>query len=352
MKKIIPYATAGILVIVVIILLNPFNNMKMPDYKDSVYYQKYAGMDETEIYEELINHDIDYILHETEMLENDIGTSDLDIYIPFAQALIDKEPEADVRDLLDLIESEKTKEALETILIQMYIDKNGDSSQLKKLLSSNISDQAKYDIVAKAEFTEKELLMLYEFREDSFIYALMIRMHSILPEDQFYEKGMHLLMHPRNENEIYAVLWHTPALYIYAKNHGDLEACQAIVKQMYSIYESEDDEIRRRNIIKNLGMMEDMDIIRNIIHNDSLKDSYYGAILYAIPYFLEVLDKPIESDDLQTILESMMICPAKEVAEAIIKNESIEMTDEVKQVLAYIEENGAYAGKNLDKGQN
>lgn len=349
MKKIIPYVITGVLVIAILFLNNPLKNMNAFSYKDSLYYQKYASMDETEVYEELMTHDIDYILHETEMLGNDIGTSDLDIYIPFAQALLDKEPEIDARDLLDLLESDKTEEALETILVQMYIDKNGESSQLKKLLNSNISDRAKYDIISKADFSEKELLTLYEFREDSFIYALMIRMHSILPEDQFYEKGMHLLMHPRNENEIYAVLWHTPALYIYAKNHGDLEACQAIVKQMYSIYESEDDEIRRRNIIKNLGMMEDMDIIRNIIHNDSLKDSYYGAILYAIPYFLEVLDKPIESDDLQTILESMMICPAKEVAEAIINNESIEMTDEVQHVLTFIEENGAYACKQLSE---
>ena len=346
MKKFIPYVITCILIIAILILSNPFNNMKAFSNKDSVYYQKYANMDEAEVYEELMTHDIDYILHETEMLENDIGTIDLDIYIPFAQALLDKEPEIDARELLDLLESEQTKEALETILIQMYIDKNGDSSQLKQLLNSDISDRAKYDIVSKADFTEKELLTLFEFREDSFIYALMIRMHSKLPEDQFYEKGMHLLMHPRNDEEKYAVLWHTPALYVYAKKQGDFESCHEIVNQMYIFYENEADEIRKKNIIKNLGMMEDMDIIRDIIHNDSLKDSQYGAVLYAVPYFLMVLDKPVEPDDLQVILESMMICPAKEVAEAIINNESVEMTDEVQQVLLFIEENGAYACKH------
>ena len=81
MKKIIPYVITGVLVIAILFLNNPLKNMNAFSYKDSLYYQKYASMDETEVYEELMTHDIDYILHETEMLGNDIGTSDLDIYI-------------------------------------------------------------------------------------------------------------------------------------------------------------------------------------------------------------------------------------------------------------------------------
>jgi hypothetical protein len=341
MKKFFPYILTFVL-ITAILLISNLSELNSFNYKDGEYYRKYTEMDEEQIYQELMEHDVEYILSEMKSLENEIGTSDTSIFIPFGQALIDKESLISTQEIIGLLVSEEPGEALETVLIQMYIDKRGGRQELIQLLDENISGQAKYDIVAKSEFSEEELLDLYELRSDSFVYPLMIRMHSKLPEHQFYEKGMNLLMQPRSKKETEAILWHTPDLYKYAHKSGDEEACREIEERMYEIYDDEVDEVLRRNIIKNLAAMENMNIIRRIIDNERLKDAHFGAVLSALPYFLQVLEQPADPADLNTILDAMMICPSKEIGDAIQNSQFIEKTDHVMDVLTYIQENGEY----------
>lgn len=169
MRKKQPIIITGLLLAAIFIVLVLRNTTSASHYKDSYYYQKYAQMYEDQIYEDMISHDADYIIEEIKNIENDVGTQSIDIYIPFAQALIDKEEELETDEILDLIQDQDTKEIVEHILIQMYVDKAGDTELLNQLLNSNVSDHSKNNIVAKSEFTLDELRTLYEFRQDSFI---------------------------------------------------------------------------------------------------------------------------------------------------------------------------------------
>jgi hypothetical protein len=345
MRKKLPLIITGVLIVAIFIVLLLKNTTAADNYKDSYYYQKYAQMDEDQIYEELISHDADYIIEEVKNIENDVGKQSIEIYIPFAQALIDKEKDLEVNEILDLIQDQDTKEIVEHILIQMYIDKAGDTELLNRLLNSNISDHSKNDIVAKSEFTLDELRTLFEFRQDSFIHALVIRMNSAMDEEEFYEKGMKLLFQPRSHQEQFAIHWFTPDLYRYAEKTGDTETCSRIIDRVFQLYNEETEDWKIQYLVT-LGDMGNAEVLREMLNDESYDEmEKISFIVNASAHYIDWLEQDsISEDKLQLIIDSMYILPGNEVKSALqaaVERGTVENTQSVSDVIQYIEENGA-----------
>lgn len=344
MRKKQPIIT-GLLLTTIFIVLVLRNTTSASHYKDIYYYQKYAQMDENQIYEEMISHDTDYILEEIKNIENDVGTQSIEIYIPFAQALIDKEEDLEADEIIDLIQDEDTKEIVEHILIQMYVDKAGDTELLNQLLNSNVSDHSKNDIVAKSNFTLDELRTLYEFRQDSFIDALVIRMSSAMNEEEFYEKGMKLLFEPRSHEELFAVHWFTPNFYRYAEKTGDTETCRRIIDRVLQLYNEETEDWKIQYLVT-LGDMGNAEVLREMFYGGSYDEmEKISFIVNASAHYIDWLEQDsISEDRLQLIIDSMYILPGNEVKSALkaaVERGTVENTQSVSDVIQYIEENGA-----------
>lgn len=345
MRKKPPIIMTVVLIAAIMIVLLSKNNTSASHYKESYYYQKYAQMDEDQIYEELISHDADYIIKEVKNIENDVGTQSIEIYIPFAQALIDKEDDLEVNEILDLIQDQDTKEIVEHILIQMYIDKAGDTELLNQLLNSHISDHSKYDIVAKSKFTLDELRTLFEFRQDSFVSALVIRMNSAMNEEEFYEKGMKLLFQPRSHEEKFAIHWFTPQLYRYAEKTGDSETCSEIIDRVLQLYNEETEDWKIQYLVT-LGDMGNAEVLREMLYDESYDENgKIGFIVNASAHYIKWLEQDsISEDQLQLIVDSMYILPGNEVKlalQAAVEKGTVEKTQSVLDVIQYIEQYGA-----------
>lgn len=315
----------------------------------------FSGMTEEEIYEMKKQSDEHELISEIISLEKSLpSTSDKTAILPHLMALIEKSHKFTADELITLIKSDQTDAALESALVQMYIDKGADSAKLIQLLDNNdISEDTKVYIVATGDFSTAELSSIFTSYDDDISVVAMKRITAISCEE-----ALSLALNVLNGDAKDATDEKCIAAFLgfaaYCESNSNTEAGkvqmstekkQSIISLIKTLYATSSNERVKDQAIYALARIADYDLFAYIIESEDIDfDLKVTTVERNIGLLLEIIaSETALSEKMDVIIEAMEILPVAEVGEALqlaVDEGRLDADESVSNVIDYIEAEG------------
>jgi len=161
-------------IIMVVLVLMIISVNITPQIYAEIFYgiqqfaSKYFGQTEEQVYVQKLNDTKESLIEEISALGKNMGNEDMIALLPLAQALRAKKEEFTEEEILTLLKKFDENAAMAELLVTIYRDKDADFQKLYPLLKNDsLSDKAKQEIVAAANFTPQQFEEICRQYDDS-----------------------------------------------------------------------------------------------------------------------------------------------------------------------------------------
>lgn len=322
---------------------------------------KFKG--ETEkIYREKRKLPKDVLVKELKKLESEIkNDADKIELLPYYQALEEKAKEFSPGEVIEELEKEKTKTLYAETLVRIYKKLKADPNKIKHLLLSNqIDEDLKHFIIAQINFEEEFFEKLFYKNNDALsIIAMQKIMHSSeLKAFEISKKFLLSEFEKLSPDKIKAINIGISNYYRMNLKDSDLKVKKDIRNKLLKLldnYEVKKDinskeSIARDSMVYTLLAMKDFEIFKRLFYDNNFDQTLrVTMVLDNVKNMKEILNSKVKEKDLKIIIDAMRAMPITEVGEKIIeaiKKGFIKETEEVKEILLFIEKEGS---REIDK---
>ena len=336
-------------IIMVVLVLMIISVNITPQIYAEIFYgiqqfaSKYFGQTEEQVYVQKLNDTKESLIEEISALGKNMGNEDMIALLPLAQALRAKKEEFTEEEILTLLKKFDENAAMAELLVTIYRDKDADFQKLYPLLKNDsLSDKAKQEIVAAANFTPQQFEEICRQYDDS---TAVFAMQKLMIQDanQAYVLALEILA---DKKQISDTKLKMAALAIseYFDTHKGESAEKRVIAEKLKSFQSSASELVKDQLIYAMANLKDFDVFTYIINSNEIdKDLKITAIQQNLNVMLEKIDGSFSTEELNLILTAMQIHPIFEIGDALAaaleKNQvPKEKEKEVEEVIRFIKE--------------
>lgn len=321
---------------------------------------EYYGKTEEEIYQDKKLRSGDELLEEIMLIEKDIKEGEEIILLPYAIALLEKQPEFSENKIMELLSDSRTGPVLQTILIKIYFEKGLSKLNLIPFLNSEMSSSAREYIIDLADLSIDELKRIYLSNNDS---IATVAMKKILVTDD--STGFHLAKSTLDskgitDDKLIASFLAIGEYYSNNKTDYDLSERNQIINKMKYYFDNSSNDLVKDNAIYSFARFNDFELFKYIIDNENID---FELKVSSIERNGQLLIDKIRSlgttesldIDYKYIVKAMQMHPLVEVGEALKESIStkiiLRQDYETIQLIKFIEENGIEGALKYEKNK-
>ena len=268
---------------------------------------------------------------------------DMIALLPLVQALRAKKEEFTEEEIITLLEKFDENAAMAELLVTIYRDKDADFQKLYPLLKNDsLSDKAKQEIVAAANFTPQQFEEICRQYDNS---AAVFAMQKLMVQDanRAYVLALEILADKKQISDAKLKMASLTISEYFNTHKGESAEKKAVAEKLKS-FQSNAGELVKDQLIYAMANLKDFDVFTYIINSNEIdKDLKITAIQQNLNVMLEKIDSGLSAEELNLILTAMQIHPIFEIGDALAaaleKNQvPKEKEKEVEEVIRFIKE--------------
>lgn len=346
MKNKQSFLLAGLLVLAIILTNIPITVYAAIYNNGYKLVSQYVNMTEDEVYNLKVKDTRENLLSEIKDIEKELKDSGDEIAVlPHVMALIEKKDEFSQDEILHLLTEPEIGVVLESALIRMYIDKNGDKDKLLELVNGpELNAESKEYIVALSDLSSHELKDIY-YRNDNSVAIIAMKKLMVADPKTAFDIATRVFMEENKRITDEKLLSSLLGIgEYYSKYDVNDKQKELVIEKMKKMFNTEKDEIIKDNIVYSMARMRDFEVFKYVIESENIDTELkVSTIERNIDLLVKKASISTSGDELSYIEKAMRIHPILEVGEALKKSMDKKVKTEdsnLSETIRYIENNG------------